>query len=365
MSTHHVLALILVVTTSTCRAAYADFDYGGMPVQINRLLGEPSVLTLRGRVDSSWYRVLNRQGCPLECDCPIQWPSAMFCDNRGLFYVPTSLSPKSQYLFLQGNSIAALPRRMFENTTLVRWLILDHNVLTSSQIDNASLKGLHHLENLFMNYNNLTEIPSPLPSGLKQLRLAYNRINKIGPGVLDNLKNLTLLLLHRNQLKVIGEADFKGLQSLILLDLSHNSLTEFPAYLPPSIQQLYLSNNSLTALPGNCLINFKNLQYLRLSHNKLTNDGLPSTVFNTSVIVEMDLSYNHLTSIPMVHESLQYLFLEANIIEAFNTSSFCRKVGPVSFSKMKLLRLDGNRLSYSQLPSDWVLCLRVLRDIYI
>lgn len=49
----------------------------------------------------------------------------------------------------------------------------------------------------------------------------------------------------------------------------------------------------------------------------------------------------------------------------FNVSSFCRTVGPTSYSRMKILRLDGNKLEYHKLPPDWVFCLRVLHNIYI
>lgn len=360
-----VLLCLALAGAGPCLGSFSNYDYGGMPVMINRLVGEPSVLSLRGRVDANWYRVMNSESCPLECDCPIQWPSAMYCDSRGLTYAPITLPPRTQYLFLQGNRITSLPPEGFKNSTLTRWLILDHNEMVSNQISGAVLKGLPHLQNLFINYNNLTDIPGPLPDGLKQLRLAHNKIGKISPNAFENLKNLTLLLLHGNQLKTIGEADFKGLQSIILLDLSHNKLIEFPKNLPPSIQQLYVSNNSLASLPQDCLMGFDRLQYLRISHNKLVNQGLPADVFNVPSIVELDLSYNQLSSIPPVHQALQYLYLEANHIQEFNVTSFCRKVSPVDFSRMRTLRLDGNQLSYHQLPLDWGLCLRVLRDIYI
>ncbi|MGH0158525.1 UNVERIFIED_CONTAM: hypothetical protein FKN15_045075 [Acipenser sinensis] len=334
-----VLLCLALAGAGPCLGSFSNYDYGGMPVMINRLVGEPSVLSLRGRVDANWYRVMNSESCPLECDCPIQWPSAMYCDSRGLTYAPTTLPPRTQYLFLQGNRITSLPPEGFKNSTLTRWLILDHNEMVSNQISGAVLKGLPHLQNLFINYNNLTDIPGPLPDGLKQLRLAHNKIGKMSLQW--------------------------GLQSIILLDLSHNKLIEFPKNLPPSIQQLYVSNNSLASLPQDCLMGFDRLQYLRISHNKLVNQGLPADVFNVPSIVELDLSYNQLSSIPPVHQALQYLYLEANHIQEFNVTSFCRKVSPVDFSHMRILCLDGNQLSYHQLPLDWGLCLRVLRDIYI
>lgn len=49
----------------------------------------------------------------------------------------------------------------------------------------------------------------------------------------------------------------------------------------------------------------------------------------------------------------------------FNMMSFCREVGVQSYSRMRVLRLDGNKMSYQELPSDWVFCLRVLERIYI
>lgn len=60
-----------------------------------------------------------------------------------------------------------------------------------------------------------------------------------------------------------------------------------------------------------------------------------------------------------------YMFVFCLFITEFNMTSFCREVGPLSYSRMKVLRLDGNKMSYQQLPSDWVFCLRVLESIYV
>ncbi|RXN22409.1 lumican-like protein [Labeo rohita] len=145
-------------------------------------------------------------------------------------------------------------------------------------------------------------VPIGLPNGLKQLRLAYNHIEKISAGAFQKLENLTLLLL-------------QGLGVLNLLDLSHNLLETFPKHLPPSVQQLYLSNNSLTGLTEDSLHGFNRLRYLRLGHNKLRNEGLDPGAFNLTSLVELDLSYNQLTEIPTVPTTLQYLYLEVNHIQ--------------------------------------------------
>lgn len=94
--------LILLGGVAFSSATVEDgFDYGGVPLWINRLLGEPSVLSLQGRMDPAWFRANNPQVCPEQCDCPIQWPTALYCEHRGLAHVPEHLPHRTQYLFLQ------------------------------------------------------------------------------------------------------------------------------------------------------------------------------------------------------------------------------------------------------------------------
>lgn len=95
------LLLLLCVLYPTSATHVVDVDYGGVPLWINRLLGEPSVLSLQGRMDPAWFRANNPQACPQQCDCPIQWPTALYCDHRGLAGVPDGLPDRTQYLFLQ------------------------------------------------------------------------------------------------------------------------------------------------------------------------------------------------------------------------------------------------------------------------
>ncbi|XP_076605663.1 lumican [Chaetodon auriga] len=360
-----VVLVLLCVFDSTSATLIVGMDYGGVPLWINRLLGEPSVLSLQGRMDPGWFRANNPEACPQQCDCPIQWPTALYCDHRGLADIPDRLPDRTQYLFLQGNNISSLPSSFLDNITDVRWLILDHNKLQSDELDRAALQNQTQLCYLFANHNHLKSVPRALPAGLKQLRLAHNQISSISPESFQNLHNLTLLLLQGNSLQTITEGDLKGLVSLNLLDLSGNLFSSVPRHLPPSVQQLYLSNNSLSGLDEDSFVGFLNLKFLRLSQCGLQSHGVPPQVFNFSSLVELDLSYNRLTTIPTVPTTLQYLYLEANKIQEFNMTSFCREVGPLSYSRMKVLRLDGNKMSHQQLPPDWVFCLRVLESIYI
>ncbi|KAM6947295.1 lumican [Lycodopsis pacificus] len=353
--------LLLCVFDSALATVVVDIDYGGFPLLINRLLGEPSVMSLQGRMDAAWFRANNPQACPQQCDCPIHWPTALYCDHRGLAETPDRLPDRTQYLFLQDNNISSLSSSFLTNITALRWLILDHNQLQ----DLVSLQNQTQLSYFFASHNHLRSVPSTLPTGLKQLRLAHNRIRSISPGAFQNLHNLTLLLLQGNRLQIITEGDLKGLFRLNLLDLGGNLFSGVPRHLPPSVQQLYMSNNTLSGLGEDSFGGFLNLKYLRLSRCGLQSSGVHQQVFNFSSLVELDLSYNRLKTIPTVPTTLQYLYLEANEIQEFNVTSFCREWGPLSYSRMKILRLEGNKMSYQQLPSDWVFCLRVLESIYI
>ncbi|GLD75469.1 lumican-like isoform X1, partial [Lates japonicus] len=202
--------VVLCVFHSALATVVADADYGGVPLWINRLLGEPSVISLHGRMDRAWFRANNPQACPQQCDCPIQWPTAVYCDHRGLAEVPDSLPDRTQYLFLQGNNISSLSSSFLANITGLRWLILDHNQLQSNKLDqDAALQNQTQLYNFFANHNHLSSVPSMLPAGLKQLRLAHNQISSINPEAFQNLHNLTLLLLQGNRLQTISEGDLK------------------------------------------------------------------------------------------------------------------------------------------------------------
>ncbi|XP_041639501.1 lumican isoform X2 [Cheilinus undulatus] len=357
--------VLLHVFGSASATALADMDYGGVPLWINRLLGEPSVLSLHGRMDPAWFRANNPQACPEQCDCPIQWPTAVYCDHRGLAEIPDSLPERTQYLFLQHNNISSLSFSSLANLTGLRWLILDHNQLQSDTLDQSILQNQTKLHYFFANHNHLTSVPTILPAGLRQLRLTHNQISSISPDTFQKLHNLTLLLLQGNRLQTIREGDLKGLLSLNLLDLSGNLFSAVPRHLPSSVQQLYLSNNSLSGLNEDSFVGFLELKYLRLSHCGLKSPNIPPQAFNISSLIELDLSYNKLITVPTVPTSLKYLYLEANEIQGFNLTSLCREVGPLSYSRMKILRLDGNKMTHQQLPPDWVFCLRVLERIYV
>uniref|UniRef100_A0A3B4GNM2 Fibromodulin n=1 Tax=Pundamilia nyererei TaxID=303518 RepID=A0A3B4GNM2_9CICH len=305
-------------------------------------------ITSQGYFYGSQYadRAYSVSACPDECDCPSSFPVAMYCNGRGLTTVPP-IPSHIKYLYLQHNAITSLPDSALSNATNLVWLMLHFNQLTSESIGKK-----------------VNTIPSNLPLCLRDLRMDNNMIEKVSPADLEGMDNLTILYLHDNALSEVGSS-LKGLNSLTLLDLSSNKLTKVPAPLPAYLHQLYLEYNAIDSIPEGFLSLFSQLQYFRMSHNLLTNKGIPANTFNVSGLVELDLSFNKLERIPSVSTTLQYLYLQANQIKEFTVGSFCSVVDVTNFSRLLMVRLDGNELSLVDIPTDVSHCLRQVLDIEI
>ncbi|XP_039558506.1 fibromodulin [Passer montanus] len=251
--------------------------------------------------------------CPQECDCPPNFSSAMYCDTRNLRYLPFVPS-RMKYVYFQNNLITSIQEGAFDNATELEWLALHNNQISSEKMGKRVFGKLQRLERLYMNNNNLTRLPGPLPRSLRELHLSYNQISKVPPNALEGLENLTALYLSHNFIFEMG-ASLKGLKSLILADLSYNNLRKVPDGLPASLEQLYLEYNYINAIPDDYFQVSPRLLYVRMSHNSLTNQGLSSNTFNSSSILELDLSYNRLQKIPRVNTNLENLYLQGNQID--------------------------------------------------
>ncbi|XP_030077695.1 fibromodulin [Microcaecilia unicolor] len=296
------------------------------------------------------------QDCPLECDCPPSFPTAMYCDNRNLKHLPYVPS-RMKYVYFQDNHITSVQDDAFENATGLMWVVLNNNQISSDKLGGKVFSKLNNLERLYLDSNNLTRVPSSLPRSLRELHLSSNQLNRLPSNALEGLENMTALHLHDNQIQEIGGA-FKWLKSLVLLDLSNNNIRKVPDGLPASLQQLYLEFNHVSTIPDEYFRALPNLQYVRLSHNQLSNDGIPFNTFNTTSLLELDLSYNSLRRIPPVNTNLEHFYLQGNQITEFSIGSFCKIVDITNFSRIQVLRLDGNIIQQNAIPPDSPLCLR-------
>ncbi|XP_059182224.1 lumican [Centropristis striata] len=302
--------------------------------------------------------------CHQECDCPYNFPTAMYCDSRKLKFVP--MVPSGiKYLYLQNNQIDGIKAGVFDNVTdTLRWLVLDNNQITNAKVEKGTIDKLKVLEKLFFSNNNLTEPIIPPSKSLDELKIMYNQLSKFPSGLLTDKENLTYISLQHNQLTSEGIAGaFKGSKKLLSLDVSHNKLKKLPAGVPSSLEILYADYNDIDAVGGGYLNKLPELQYLRIAHNKLVDAGIPSGVFNVTSLVELDLSFNKLQSIPEINQRLEQFYLQANQINKFDLTSFCKFVDPTNFSQLKHLRLDANNVTHGSMPPEYSNCLRLASDI--
>lgn len=288
----------------------------------------------------------------------------MYCDSRNLKFIPV-VPTGIQYLYVQNNGIEEIKAGVFDNVTdTLRWLVLDNNNITNAKIEKGTIDKLTALEKLFFSYNKITEPVIPPSKSLDELKMMHNKLSKFPAGLLTDKENLTSVSVQHNELTTESIAGaFKGPKKLLSLDVSHNKLRKLPAGVPNSLEILYADYNDIDSIGSGYLNKLPSLQYLRLSHNKLQDSGIPAGVFNVTSLVELDLSFNKLQSIPEINESLEQLYLQANEINKFDLASFCKFITPLNFSRLKHLRLDANNITHSNMPPEYSNCLRVASDI--
>lgn len=241
----------------------------------------------------------------------------MYCDSRKLKFVPV-VPTGIKYLYLQNNLIEEIKAGVFDNVTdTLRWLVLDNNQITNAKIEKGTIDKLTALEKLFFSFNEITEAVIPPSKSLEELKMTNNKLSKFPSGLLNDKENLTSVSLQHNELTSEGIADaFKGPKKLLSLDLSHNKLKKLPAGVPSSMEILYADYNEIDKIGAGYLKKLPTLRYLRVSHNKLQDAGIPAGVFNVTSLLELDLSFNKLQSIPEINEQLEQLYLQANEISS-------------------------------------------------
>nr|XP_057911145.1 prolargin [Doryrhamphus excisus] len=307
--------------------------------------------------------------CPRECLCSPNYPNSLNCENRNIRAVP-AIPPRTHYLYLQNNYISEVTAEPFLNATEVRWINLANNRI--HRIDKQVFQKIPALLYLYVQRNQLKEVPSGLPVSLEQLRLSRNRISKIPSGALSKMGNLTLLDLYHNQLSDsdLGKNTFKDLSSLMQLNLAHNILKKMPVGVPNGLIQLFLDRNRIEDIPKDYFQGFFHLAFVRLNYNQLSDKGVPKAVFNISTLLDLQLSHNQLTSVPLFSSHLEHLHLNHNSIGNINGTLICPHSlqadlsDPSLMPRLRYLRLDGNHLS-PPIPLDVIMCFRHLHSIVI
>ncbi|KAM7063025.1 leucine-rich repeats and immunoglobulin-like domains protein 1 isoform 2-T2 [Molossus nigricans] len=291
-----------------------------------------------------------RAPCPAACTCA---GDSLDCGGRGLAAPPGDLPawtrslnlsynklsemdpaafedlPNLQEVYLNNNELTAIPSLGAASSHIVA-LFLQHNKIRS--VEGAQLKAYLSLEVLDLSWNSITEVHSTCflhGPPIKELNLASNRIGTLESGAFDGLS-----------------------RSLLTLRLSKNRITQLPvkAFRLPRLTQLDLNRNRIQLIEGLTFQGLDSLEVLRLQRNSLgkLTDG---AFWGLSRMRVLRLEYNNLVEVNSGSlyglTALHQLHLSNNSISRINRDgwSFCQKLHELVLSFNNLTRLDEESLA--------------------
>ncbi|NXI06926.1 OPT protein, partial [Irena cyanogastra] len=156
-----------------------------------------------------------------------------------------------------------------------------------------------------------------------------------------------------NRIGAVRARDFSGREKLKRIDLSSNSISwaDGDAFrLLPSLQELLLAQNRLTALPELP----RSLVRLDARLNRIPSAGLrPEAFRDLKQLQFLHLSDNQLDFIPVpLPESLRSLHLQNNNIQTMHEDTFCDSQDQGHIRRaLEDVRLDGNPINLSLFPN--------------
>ncbi|KAM3619775.1 uncharacterized protein V6R79_013409 [Siganus canaliculatus] len=205
------------------------------------------------------------------------------------------------------------------------------------------------LEVLDINHNCVTELPPRLLSSgsLRKLLAGWNEVCRL----VERLERsqLEVLDLQHNHLMELPHNLFMKAQSLRYLNVSANKLESLPAASLSedsfsSLEELYVTNNSLTDKCVPLLTGHGHLRVLHLAYNQLQT-FIASKLARLEQLEELDLSGNRLRAVPTTILSCQRLHTlsaHSNCINAFPEV--------LQLPEIKCVDLSCNELTEVTLP---------------
>ncbi|XP_039105023.1 leucine-rich repeats and immunoglobulin-like domains protein 2 isoform X3 [Hyaena hyaena] len=211
-----------------------------------------------------------------------------------------------------------------EPTSNITQLSLVHNVI--SEINAEAFQFYPALENLDLSSNIISEIKtSSFPRmQLKYLNLSNNRITVLEAGCFDNLSSSLLVVkLNRNRISMIPPKIFK-LPHLQLLELKRNRIKVIEGLTfqgLDSLRSLKMQRNGISKLKDGAFFGLENMEELELEHNNLT-----------------EVNKGWLYGLRM----LQQLYVSQNAVERISPDAweFCQRLSELDLSYNQLTRLD-------------------------
>ena len=214
--------------------------------------------------------------------------------------------PILEVLDLSRNSIIGIKNGAFDNIPRLKKLFLSRNRMSSYRGDFFSNTGNEtDLHTLDVSHNELTYLYPESFSYHPYLRFvdfSHNKFSFFPTQFIRGLAQLETLDLSSNLIKSVDDGDFANLPKLRKINLSHNEVTQVSEngfQNSSQLQEVDLSFNSITELKSDTFVGLVRL-LLDLSHNNLTQ--MPKSIFERRKVARLqslNLGHNKFESVPV------------------------------------------------------------------
>ncbi|XP_041080942.1 extracellular matrix protein 2-like isoform X2 [Polyodon spathula] len=296
----------------------------------------------------------------------------LYMDANMLAQIPQALPPTLEELKINENVLQIIDEDNFQDLNNLVTLELEGNILSEGTVNPSAFKPLTRLTYLRLGRNHFRTVPQGLPELLEELYLENNLIEEISEAAFNNSRKLNIISLRHNKLDEsrLAPQAWINHENLESIDLSHNQLFHVPSFLPKSLLHLVLVGNPIERIPGFVFAHMEpGIEYLYLSFNKLSNDGIDPVSFFGAFhsLIELFLDHNELTAVPLginKMKSLRFLRLNDNKIRNFEEHSICDAFN-TDDSKIVALRLENNYIDTRRISRTAFSCVRSYSSVVL
>uniref|UniRef100_A0A8C5QYP0 Extracellular matrix protein 2 n=1 Tax=Leptobrachium leishanense TaxID=445787 RepID=A0A8C5QYP0_9ANUR len=288
----------------------------------------------------------------------------LYLDGNLLAHIPPKLPSTLEELKVNENKLGSIEKDTFKDLKNLITLELENNLLSEGNVDPLAFKPLESLLYMRLGRNKFRTIPQGLPASIEELHLENNEIEDILETSFNHTTNLHTVILRHNKLEETSIAPMTWIlhENLESLDLSYNKFYHVPSYLPKSLLHLVLVGNQIERIPGYVFAHMNpGLEYLYLSLNKLTSDGIDPVSFHGAYhsLREIFLDYNEFQSVPVGLEDmkdLHILRLNNNKIRSVSRNCICSDENAED-SSIEFLHLENNYINTREISPYAFSCI--------
>ncbi|NWX25587.1 ECM2 protein, partial [Notiomystis cincta] len=256
----------------------------------------------------------------------------LYLDGNMLVLIPSELPSTLEEIKINDNQLHAIDEDGLKGLKNLVTLELEGNKLSEANVSPLAFYPLKSLSYLRLGRNKFRIIPQGLPATLEELYLEHNQIEEVSEICFNHTRNINIIGLKHNKLEEhrIAPLAWINQENLESVDLSYNKLYHVPSYLPKSLLHLVLIGNQIERIPGYVFGHMRpGLEYLYLSFNKLTDDGIDPVSFFGAYhsLRELFLDHNELKAVPFGIDEmrkLRFLRLNNNKIRTVPPERICR-----------------------------------------